>query len=87
MISFFSSFPIHPANIYLFKVNDINTRNRCEIYLKLTIKTSERHHWRRSNVFLVNFEHSSHLFLVFLLLTFEKVNVSWEFGKKGIRNC
>ena len=26
-------------------------------------------HWRRSNVFIVNFEHISHLFLVFLLLT------------------
>ena len=29
-------------------------------------------HWRRSGVFIVNFEHVSHLFLVFLLLTFNK---------------
>ena len=32
----------YPANIYLFKVNNINTRKRCEIYSKLTIKTPER---------------------------------------------
>ena len=29
-----------PANIYLFKVSDRNTRKRCEICLKLTIKTT-----------------------------------------------
>ena len=31
-----------PANINLFKVNNRNTRKRCEICLKLTIKTPER---------------------------------------------
>ena len=31
-----------PANIYLFKVNNKNTRKRCEICSKLTIKTPER---------------------------------------------
>ena len=35
-----------PANIYLFKVNNRNARNRCEIYSKL----------------IDNFEHISHLF-------------------------
>ena len=30
---------LDPANIYLFKVNNKNTRKRCEIYSKLTIKT------------------------------------------------
>ena len=29
----------------------------CEICLKLTVKTPERHHYRRSDVFIVNFEH------------------------------
>ena len=48
----------YPANIYLFKVNNRNTR-------KLTIK---KRPWRRSGVFTVNFEHISHLFIVFLLL-------------------
>ena len=55
-----------PVGIYMFKVNNRNTRTRCEIYSKLTIKTAE--HWRRSGVFLVNFEHISQLVLVFLLL-------------------
>ena len=33
------------------------------------MKTSEQSQWRRSDVFIVNFEHISHLVLVFLLLT------------------
>ena len=32
----------------------------------------------RNNIIGVNFEHISHLFLVFLLLSFEQVNVSWD---------
>ena len=35
----------------------------------LTMKTAERRQWLRSGVFIVVFEHISHLFLVFLLLT------------------
>ena len=35
-----------PANIYLFKPNKRNTRKRCEICSKLTLKTLERHQWR-----------------------------------------
>ena len=57
----------NPVNIYLFKVNNRNTTKRCEICWKLTMKTPEWHQWRRSGVFIVNFEHISHLFLVFLL--------------------
>ena len=30
-----------PANIYLFKVNNKNTRKRCEICAYLTMKTPE----------------------------------------------
>ena len=41
------------ANIYLFKVNNKNTRKRCEICSKLIIKTAER---RRSGVFIVDFK-------------------------------
>ena len=44
---------------------------------KLTIKTPERRQWRRSGVFIVNFEHIAHLVLVFLLLNFEHVNAGW----------
>ena len=32
----------NPADIYLFKVNNANTSERCEICSKLTIKTPER---------------------------------------------
>ena len=48
---------LHPPGIYLLKVNDRNTRISCEIYSKLTIKTPDRRQWRRSGVFIVNFEH------------------------------
>ena len=55
----------NPTNIYLFKVNDRNTRKRCEICSKLTIKTTKLRH-SRSGVFIVNAEHISHHFPVFL---------------------
>ena len=57
---------------YIFKVNNRNTRARCEICSKLTIKTPECRQWRRSCVFIGNFEYILHLFLVLLLLTFSK---------------
>ena len=56
----------YPVDIYLLKVNNTNTRTRCEMYSKLAIKTPERRQWPRSYIFIVNF--ISHLFLVFLLL-------------------
>ena len=36
------------AGIYLSKVNNRNTRRKYEKYSRLTIKTLERHQWRRS---------------------------------------
>ena len=45
---------------------------RCEICSELTIKTSERLHWRGSGVFIVNFEHISHPFLVLTIKTPKK---------------
>ena len=36
----FSSAESIPANIYFFKVNNRNTRERCDICSKLTIKTT-----------------------------------------------
>ena len=56
-----------PADIYLLKVNNRNTRKRREIYSKLKIKTPDD-----VAVFIVNFEHVSHPFLVFLLLTLSR---------------
>ena len=61
---------LYPVCIYLLKVNNRNTRTRCEICSKLTIRTPERRQLRHSGVFIVNFEHISHLVLVFQLLTF-----------------
>ena len=43
--------------IYLFKAKNRNTRTRCNVSPKLTIKTPERHHWDHSGVFIVNFRH------------------------------
>ena len=51
-----ATIPAYPDDIYLLKVNNRNTRTRCEICSKLTI-------------FIVKSEHISHLVLVFLLLT------------------
>ena len=58
-----------PAGNNMFKVNNRNTRTRGEICSKLTIKIPDRRHWRRSSIFIANFEQISHLVLVFLLLT------------------
>ena len=72
----------YQADIYLLKVNNKNTRARCEICLKLTINTPEwqvnnkdtrtkpeRRYWLQFDLFIANFEHISHLVLVFLFLT------------------
>ena len=52
----------------MFKVNR-KTGKRCEICSKLTLKTPERRQWRHSGVFIVDFEHISHLVPEFLFLT------------------
>ena len=54
-----------PVGNYMFKVNNRNTKTRCEICSKLTIKTPKR-------VFILNFEHISHVAVVFLLLTLNR---------------
>ena len=59
-----------PAGNYMFKVNNRNTRTRCNN--KVTIKTPERRQWRRFGVYIVNFEHILPLVLVLLLLTLSK---------------
>ena len=63
---------LNPAGNYMLKVNNRDTRKICEICSKLTIKTPERCHCRCSGVFIVNFQHISHLVLVFLLLTLRR---------------
>ena len=56
-----------PANTYLFKFNTDSIK-KSEICSKLTIKTVER----RSGIFILNFEHISHLFLMLLLFTMNR---------------
>ena len=72
------------AGIYLLKVNNRNNRTKCEICSKLTIKIPERPHWHRSGIFIVNFEHSLHLVLVFLLLT---LNMLLPAGEGSHEEC
>ena len=52
---------------------------------KVNINTPERRQWRRSGVFIVNFEHIPHVVLVFLLLTFNKY-LAAEMSKYGMCN-
>ena len=64
------------TNIYLFRMNNNNTRKRREICSKLTIMSLQRH----STVFIINFEYISYLFTPFSSVStvgFEKVNVCW----------
>ena len=62
----------------MFKVINRNTRTRCEICSKLTVKTQERHQWRRSGVFIVKFEHISHRVPSVANVNFKKVNACWK---------
>ena len=68
----------NPAGNSMFKVINRNSRTKYEICSKLTIKEPERRDWRRSrrsSVFIVNFEYISHLALVFLLLTLNRLGM------------
>ena len=73
MVMFLTYWKEAPVNIYLFKVSHRKNRKGCEICSKLTIQTAEQCQSRCSCIFIVNFEHISHLFLVFLLLTSSKL--------------
>ena len=60
----------------MFEVNNRNTRTRCEICSTLAVKKPERRQWRRSGVFIVKFEHISHLVSA-SIANFEHVNTGW----------
>ena len=47
----------NPANKYMLKFINRNTKKRCEIRSKLTINTQDHRHGRCTGVFIVNFEH------------------------------
>ena len=55
---------VFPAGIY--------TKTRFQLFSKLTIKTPKRSHWRRSGVFIVNFDHILLFVLFFPLLTLSR---------------
>ena len=73
---------INPTNKCMLKVKNRNTRKRCHICLKLTRKTADRGHWHRF-IFTVNFEHTLHLFLVFLLQA-NVVFYCWRMHEKSV---
>ena len=62
-----SSVRANPSRQLHLKVNNWNTKARCEICSKLTIKTLERRQWR-----ILHSEHILHLVLVFPLLTLSR---------------
>ena len=71
----------------LFKFSLRNNRKRWGICSKLTIKT-EQHEQRRSGDFIVNFEHISYLFLVFLLLTLNRWFIVYrEIKERKMEKC
>ena len=61
----------------MFKVNNRNTGTKCEICSKLTIKIPDQRHWRRSGVFVVNFERIL-LCSSVSIVNFEQVNAGWD---------
>ena len=65
------------ASIYLFKVNNRNTRKRSGICSELTIKTPEQRQWHRFGVFIVSFEHIFTRFSSVFTVDFQPVNVRW----------
>ena len=65
---------INPASIYLFKVNNGNSKTRCWICSKLTIKTPERRQWRQLT--LNNFTYYSSVSII----DFEQANAGWEWN-------
>ena len=67
----------YPAGIYLFKVNNKNTRTMCEICPKFMIKTIEQRHWHCFGIFIVNFEKILHNCSSVSIVPFEKVNARW----------
>ena len=64
-------------SIYLFQVNNRNTRARCEICSKLTIKPPEWHNWFYSGVFIFNSEQILYFFLTVIVIAFQLVNLHW----------
>ena len=61
---------MNPANIYLFKVNNGNTKTMCEISSKLTILATEPHRILTRTTSVCSSAVS--------ILHFEQVNTGWD---------
>ena len=69
----------YPANIYLIKFNNRNTRKKCEICPKLAMKTSEQSHVNDVDLVLLLLTlNIFHTFSSFSIVDFAQVNISWE---------
>ena len=66
---------INPAGIYLLKVNNRNTRTRCKICSKLTIKTPKR---RQQIIYFRSFQMVSDCFSLFLTLVGSPLIQVWR---------
>ena len=69
---------IYPVNMYLFKVNNSNTRKRCDTYLKITIKARERCHRSLSGIFFCWLWNYYTPFFNASVVDFEQTNVYFE---------
>ena len=72
ILAFIVNFELNVAQKYMLKVNNRNTRKSCEMGSKLPLKITKRRYWRCSGIFIVNFEPILQIFLVFLLLAFNR---------------
>ena len=66
-----------PKNVQIQETNkcseSVKTAEKgAKLYSKLTLKTLEQRHLRRSGVFAVNFEQILHLFLLFPMYTLNR---------------
>ena len=70
-----------------FTCSKSTVETMCEIFSKLTIKTSELRQWYLSGVFIVNLEQVLKIVLVFPLLTFNQINVGWDKVTSLVGSC
>ena len=64
------------------------TPSRCSIFFPITVwkNVTKIRQWRRSRVLIVTFEHISHLFVMFLLLTLNKKIIAGYSSKSSALN-
>ena len=63
---------MYSPGVDLFKVSNGSTKTMCEIYSKLRIKIPEWRQWRRSGVFIIDFDEILRIVLVFSLFSLKR---------------